>query len=106
MSEYDEIDEVDEVIAELVEAGALEIDGMYHDELTYRVNLDVMEEVFPEFFKIHMEEVDETILSLYEKGFLDVEYDENLVARFSLTEKGEKVTDQLIMGHIDDIDEL
>jgi hypothetical protein len=53
-----------------------------------------------------MEEVDETILSLYEKGLVDVEYDENLVARFSLTEKGEQVTDQLIMGHIDEIDGL
>jgi DNA-binding transcriptional ArsR family regulator len=99
-----EDEEIDQVIGELVAAGALEIDGMYHDELTYRVNLNVMEEVFPEFFKIHMEEVDETILSLYEKGLVDVEYDENLVARFSLTEKGEKVTDQLIMGHIDEID--
>jgi len=101
-----EDEQVEQFIGELVEAGALEVDGMYHDELTYRVNLDVMEKVFPEFFKIHMEEVDETILSLYEKGLVDVEYDENLVARFSLTEKGEKVTDQLIMGHIDDIDEL
>jgi DNA-binding transcriptional ArsR family regulator len=101
-----EDEEIDQVIGELVAAGALEIDGMYHDELTYRVNLNVMEEVFPEFFKIHMEEVDQTILSLYEKGLVDVEYDENLVARFSLTEKGEKVTDQLIMGHIDEIDGL
>jgi len=101
-----EDEEIDQVIGELVAAGALEIDGMYHDELTYRVNLNVMEEVFPEFFKIHMEEVDETILSLYEKGLVDVEYDENLVARFSLTEKGEQVTDQLIMGHIDEIDGL
>ena len=99
-----EDEQIDQVIAELVDAGALEIDGMYHDELTYRVNLSVMEEVFPEFFKIHMEEVDQTILSLYEKGLVDVEYDENLVARFSLTEKGEQVTDQLIMGHIDEID--
>ena len=99
-----EDEEISRVIDELVAAGALEIDGMYHDELTYRVNLNVMEEVFPEFFKIHMEEVDQTILSLYEKGLVDVEYDENLVARFSLTEKGEKVTDQLIMGHIDEID--
>jgi len=101
-----EDEEISRVIDELVAAGALEIDGMYHDELTYRVNLNVMEEVFPEFFKIHMEEVDETILSLYEKGLVDVEYDENLVARFSLTEKGEQVTDQLIMGHIDEIDGL
>lgn len=101
-----EEEEISRVIDELVSAGALEIDGMYHDELTYRVNLNVMEEVFPEFFKIHMQEVDETILSLYEKGLVDVEYDENLVAHFSLTEKGEKVTDQLIMGHIDEIDEL
>ena len=101
-----EDEQVEQFIGELVEAGALEVDGMYHDELTYRVNLNVMEEVFPEFFKIHMQEVDETILSLYEKGFINVEYDENLNARFSLTEKGEKVTDQLIMGHIDDIDEL
>jgi hypothetical protein len=101
-----EDEQVEQFIGELVEAGALEVDGMYHDELTYRVNLNVMEEVFPEFFKIHMEEVDETILSLYEKGFINVEYDENLNARFSLTEKGEKVSDQLIMGHIDDIDEL
>jgi len=99
-----EDEEISRVIDELVAAGALEIDGMYHDELTYRVNLNVMEEVFPEFFKIHMEEVDQTILSLYEKGLVDVEYDENLNARFSLTEKGEQVTDQLIMGHIDEID--
>jgi DNA-binding transcriptional ArsR family regulator len=101
-----EDEEISRVIDELVAAGALEIDGMYHDELTYRVNLNVMEEIFPEFFKVHMEEVDQTILSLYEKGLVDVEYDENLVARFSLTEKGEQVTDQLIMGHIDEIDGL
>ena len=42
-----EDEEISRVIDELVAAGALEIDGMYHDELTYRVNLNVMEEVFP-----------------------------------------------------------
>jgi predicted transcriptional regulator len=99
-----EDEEIDQIIGQLVESGALEVDGMYHDDITYRVNLDIMSEIFPEFFKVHMEEVDQTILSLYEKGLVDIEYDENLTARFSLTEKGEKVTDQLIMGHIDDID--
>jgi predicted transcriptional regulator len=40
------------------------------------------------------EELDEDLRHLYHLGLITVEYDENLEARFSITEEGKKVLQQ------------
>lgn len=100
-----EEDAINELIAELVDSGALSIDGMYNEEFTYKVNPEVMKVEFPEFYDLFMSDVEQTMLDLVDKGLAHVEYDENLRALFSLTEEGEKVAEQIILGNfeIDDV---
>jgi DNA-binding HxlR family transcriptional regulator len=39
------------------------------------------------------EELDESLISLFNKGLINVEYDENLEPRFSVTPLGKSVVD-------------
>ena len=40
------------------------------------------------------EELEEALIHLYELGLVDVQYDENLEATFTLTETGKKVVEE------------
>lgn len=91
-------DEVDEVIARLVDDGALTVSGMYGEEFTYNVNPDRMKEVFPEFYGLFMNEVNDTLLDLMDQGLVSVEYDENLKPWFSITDKGKEIVDERFLS--------
>lgn len=39
-------------------------------------------------------ELEEALMHLYQLGLVDIDYDENLEARFSLSEKGTKVIEE------------
>jgi len=82
------MDEIDALIAELVDAGALLVDGMILDEFTYRFDMKILKEKYPDIYDIIMEDIDDTMLELLDREYISVEYDENLEAHFSLTEKG------------------
>lgn len=82
------MDHIDDEIAFLVDAGALVPHGMDGDEPTYRFVPEILQVVSPELYKIYMEELDQSLLKLYEEGLVEVDYDENLVPRFSLTDEG------------------
>ena len=82
------MDEIDVLIAELVDAGALLVDGMLLDEFTYRFDMKILKEKYPDIYDIVMEDIDDTMLELLDRGYVSLEYDENLEAHFSLTEKG------------------
>jgi len=82
------MDEIDALIAELVDAGALLVDGMLLDEFTYRFDMKILKEKYPDIYDIVMEDIDDAMLELLDREYISVEYNENLEARFSLTEKG------------------
>lgn len=82
------MDEIDALIAEMVDAGALLVDGMLLDEFTYRFDMKILKEKYPDVYDIIMEDIDDTMLELLDREYISVEYDENLEAHFSLTEKG------------------
>jgi len=84
----DFMDEIDALIAEMVDAGALLVDGMLLDEFTYRFDMKILKEKYPDVYDIIMEDIDDTMLELLDREYISVEYDENLEAHFSLTEKG------------------
>lgn len=98
-------EEIDEIIAELVEVGALVPHGMFNGEFTYTIMPEILKAYNPELYDLYMEELDDTLIELVKKDFVSVEYDENLTPRFSLTETGKKVADQLMIGFTDFLDE-
>jgi predicted transcriptional regulator len=94
-----EDEHIDELIDDLVTMGALiKNDKPVNGEITYNINPERMQEVMPSFHELFMEEVEETMLDLYEQGLVRVEYDENLRALYSLTEEGEAVVNSIILS--------
>lgn len=89
------MDEIDAIIAELVDAGALMVDGMYLEDFTYRFDMTILKEKFPDIYDLIMADIDETVLELMNYGYVSVEYDENLQAHMSLTEKGYRAAEEL-----------
>ena len=96
------MDNVDKLIAELIDAGALEPEGMLGDEFTYRFDMKILKDQFPEIYDVLIEEMDEELLQLFEEGIMNIEYDENLEVMFSLTEKGRAYAESLMLGDEDD----
>ena len=89
-------EETELVIQYLVDHGAAEWDGIdLYGEKMFRFNMDVLAKVMPELWQQVMEDVDNTLLELFEAGLANVEYDENLEATISLTEEGEQALKSL-----------
>jgi DNA-binding MarR family transcriptional regulator len=97
-----EDEQIELLIDDLVEMGALiRQPDPVNGETVYNVVSDRMQEVMPSFHEIFIEEVEQTMLDLYEKGLVNIEYDENLKVLYSLTEEGERVVDEMIMSNPD-----
>lgn len=82
-------DDEDAFVDSLIEIGILEEDGFDEfGEVTYVYNFALMKALMPEMYEEIMQGVNDGLMSLYEKGFVKVDYDENLTAHFSATEEG------------------
>lgn len=78
----------DEILAHYLEIGAITFEGLdKNNEFIYKISENA-KEVAPELWEAHVEYVDKTIMDLYEKGLLEVEYNENLEAMFKISEEG------------------
>jgi hypothetical protein len=90
--EYDPSDEDHvEIMEYLVSEGAAELDGIDEDgEPFYKFDMDILEEVMPELYQVMIDDMDQTLIDLYQRDLLEVSYDENLNAQFSLTEKAKE----------------
>jgi hypothetical protein len=78
-----------------VEIGAIDFVGVEKNgEAIYKVN-EIAKDIAPELWKAHTEYIDDAMLKLFESGFLDVSYDENLEATFSLSQEGEEMAKEL-----------
>jgi len=79
----------DQIIGWLEEQGAVIWDGMAEDgEAIFRFDLERLKEVMPELYDEIMLDIDADLMNLYEQGFVEIEYDENLNAGFRATKKG------------------
>ena len=78
-------DNDDEFFQYLLENGAME-----PGEPLYRFNINVLEKVLPEAAEVLKEEIDNDLMHLYEMGLIEISYNENLEATFSISEKGKK----------------
>lgn len=81
-------EEMGELMAQLEDQGAVYQEVESSGEIVYRFNMDVLKDVFPAMYEMIMEQLDEELLHLYQLGLVDVDYDEQLHAKFSLSKKG------------------
>jgi hypothetical protein len=92
--EFDEDDQIvsEQVIGYLINMGAAVWDGMDKDGARmFRFNMDVLQDVMPDMYDAVMEDLDQVMLGLYEEGLVEVEYDENLEAKFNISPEGKQV---------------
>ena len=87
------MDEEDsKIIQYLEENNALIWEGMDEDgEAIFRFNLEVLKAIMPELHKQIIEDIDQDLMVLYAQGLIDIEYDEDLNAKFKLSEEGQEV---------------
>jgi len=83
--------EINEFLRFMEEDGVLEWVGMDDNgERTFVFNFERMHEVYPEVYNAIMDDLNEELITLYKLGFVDVEYDENLVPGFRITDEGKQ----------------
>lgn len=71
--------------------GVLEWVGMTSEgERTFVFNLDKMFEIMPDLYYVMIEELNQELLHLYQLGLVSIEYNENLEARFKISEDGKQ----------------
>ena len=90
--EYDPSDEEHARIMEyLVSEGAAFLDGLDEDgEPVYMFDMDMLEQVMPDLHQAMMDDADKVLIDLYEKGLIEVSYDEELNAIMNISEEGKK----------------
>ena len=80
----------DDFLNRMLEVGIIVIIGMEDGEPIYAYDFHEMRKVMPEMYGHITEEINERLMNLYKMGLVSVEYDENLIAHFTATEKGMK----------------
>jgi hypothetical protein len=95
-------DEFDDYMEYLISVDAVTVQGYADDgQPMYKFNLDVLEHVAPDMYKVFLEDLDSELMELYKHGLVDIEYDENLNARFKISEKGKLYAETGIMPEND-----
>jgi hypothetical protein len=77
----------DEKLEYYIEIGAVEVAGIQEDgQFLYEIT-EKAKDIAPELWESHLEYIDNTILDLYEKGLVNIEYNEDLEASISVSEE-------------------
>ena len=100
MDERDEQFEMD--LAHYIEIGAVNLIGMDDSgQAVYEIT-EIAKELAPELWQAHVEYVDESLVSLFQEGLIEVEYDENLEATIHMTQEGYRVAKEYGLINLDD----
>lgn len=84
-------EEIYEFLNYMEEEGILEWVGMTSEgERTFVFNFDKMFEIMPDLYYVMIEELNQELLHLYKLGLVNIEYNENLEARFKISEDGKQ----------------
>jgi hypothetical protein len=74
MEELTDDEAIELYVQWLVEEGALVLDGVSEDgEPIYLHNIEKLEELAPEYLALYLKEVEDALISLYAKGYVDIE---------------------------------
>lgn len=101
MEDNFEIDpmEFDLLMEHYVEIGAIAINGINDDGSFIYVVTDEAKEIAPELWEVHHEMIDEALLDLFDKGLIEIEYDENLNVGMKMSAEGKELMFEL--GYVD-----
>jgi hypothetical protein len=90
---YDPSDEEHvQIMQHLIEEGAAFVDGIDEEgEAIYKFDMEVLEEVMPELHQAMVDDMDSILLNLFQKGLIDVSYDEDLNALMAISEEGKAI---------------
>jgi hypothetical protein len=85
--------------------GAIELAGMDADgEFIFNIT-DKAKDLAPELWHAHEEHVSESLISLYNKGLINVTYNDNLEAIIEMSDEGKKAAKEMGLIEMDmDID--
>lgn len=82
-----------------IEMGVINVEGVDQDgEIIYSID-ESAKDLAPELWESHQSYVDRGLLDLYNRGLIQVEYDENLEATIWLSEEGKEIAEK--MGYLD-----
>ena len=82
-------EEHQEIMEYLVSEGAAFLDGVDEGgDPVYGFDMEVLEEVMPELHQVMQDDMDSILVDLYQKGLIDVTYDEDLNAQMTISEEG------------------
>lgn len=84
-------DDIEEFMTFMEDNGILEWVGMDESgERTFVFNFDVMYSIMPDLYHVMMEDINNELLHLYQAGFVDIEYDNELSPHFKINDEGRK----------------
>ena len=88
------MEDSDDKMYEYLQMGVIEVVGIEEDgEFIFKIT-ELAQELAPELWEVHVEEVDKIFMELFDKGLVNITYNENLEAEFELTEEGKSVAKQ------------
>lgn len=94
--EYDPYNEEHvELMEYLISEGAAIIDGIDEDgEPIYKFDMNALEEVMPELHQSMIDDMDKILLDLFQKGLIDISYDEDLNAAMTISEEAKAALEE------------
>lgn len=85
------MDEDDRRLEYYMSIGAVELAGMDEEgEIIFAIT-EKAKEIAPELWEAHEKHIDESLMELYRRGVIEIEYDENLEASFKISEEGKRL---------------
>lgn len=95
--------EEEDYMQHYIDIGAIEIIGVDPSGEFLLSITDKAKDVAPELWETHIEYIDKTLLDLFDKNLLEIEYDEELNVNFKISEKGKQLINQAGLFGIEDI---
>lgn len=92
-------EEYDAMMEHYVEIGAVSINGIDPSGGFIYIITDKAKEIAPELWEVHHEMIDEALIDLFERGLIDVEYDEDLNANMKISPLAKEIMYEL--GYVD-----
>jgi len=86
----------DEFISKLEKEGIVSWEGIADDgDRILSFDLDKLELHYPALYEVIKEDIDNSIMDLYLKGLVELEYNENLEPSFRISPEGIKMMEEL-----------
>ncbi len=99
-------EEEDAYFAYLLEVGAMEINGVAPDgQLMFKPNVEKMKEYAPEMYQMMQDDIENSLLELYKEGLVDMEYSDDLEAKFKMSDKAMKEMERFGFFKLDESSE-